>query len=350
MESISQIQNSQWISLYERGKIHKPGVYYDMPREEYHADYSLSSSGIRNLLVSPLDYWVNSPLNPDYEEEKTDAKDFGTAFHSRILEGREKFDAAYASELDISTLGKDVLKTGDQLRAKCTDLGCAKNGTLLEMADRIVAADPTAICFAHLEAKYNKMHEGKTFMPARAMRRIELAAQAIESSPELMEMLDGTEREVSVFWVDQETGVPMKARLDAFKPGLIIDPKTFANMLNKPLTLAITGTIAQRAYGIQAITYKDGLKQALGHDARFMFIFVESGSVPNVLAKEYAPHDGAASTAYFEASHISYRHGIQRWKECFETYGESAWISPAKPSMLVDTDFPSWVFDSREGV
>lgn len=72
-----------------------PGIYFGMDEAEYHAAPALSSSGIRNLLVSPLDYWVNSHMNPEYVDEKTAAMVVGTAFHRRLLEP-ERFAAMYA--------------------------------------------------------------------------------------------------------------------------------------------------------------------------------------------------------------------------------------------------------------
>ena len=36
---------------------HKPGIYFNMPEQEYHADPSLSTSGIKLLLQDPEEYW-----------------------------------------------------------------------------------------------------------------------------------------------------------------------------------------------------------------------------------------------------------------------------------------------------
>src|SRR4051794_2100048 len=115
-------------------KPHLQGVYLGMPEADYHADPSLSNSGIQNLRVSPLTYWINSPLNPEFEPEETDATNTGKAFHKRILEGKAAFDATYAPELTLVDY-PDALKSGDQLRSYCKVLGLKQSGTLAEMSE-----------------------------------------------------------------------------------------------------------------------------------------------------------------------------------------------------------------------
>ena len=37
---------------------HAPGIYFGLPEEEYHADRSLSASGIKDIHVTPLTFWL----------------------------------------------------------------------------------------------------------------------------------------------------------------------------------------------------------------------------------------------------------------------------------------------------
>jgi len=62
------------------------GIYFDMPESKYHSDPAISRSGIVDLLLHPYAYWLNSPLNPDKEFERSDAMDAGTQKHMLLLE------------------------------------------------------------------------------------------------------------------------------------------------------------------------------------------------------------------------------------------------------------------------
>ncbi len=66
----------------------KAGIYFKLPREVYHADPALSHSGMVDILSHPLDYWVNSPLNPRRKQfNQSEAMLFGDRCHSLLLEG-----------------------------------------------------------------------------------------------------------------------------------------------------------------------------------------------------------------------------------------------------------------------
>ena len=74
-------------------------IVFGMPENEYHAVNALSNSGIKELLVDPLDFWHQSWLNPGREEkETTTAMMFGKAFHALVLEGGAAFQDRYCAE------------------------------------------------------------------------------------------------------------------------------------------------------------------------------------------------------------------------------------------------------------
>lgn len=66
------------VKIWDGKPIRDPGVYAQVPLSSYHsgqlcAGPSISSSGLRTIFTqSPLDFWVNSPLNPNRlpQEEK----------------------------------------------------------------------------------------------------------------------------------------------------------------------------------------------------------------------------------------------------------------------------------------
>lgn len=349
----------------------EPGIYFGLSFRDYLADPALSNSGIQNLRISPLTYWVNSPLNPDYEPEETKATETGKAFHSRILEGKEAFAAAYAPKLSKDDF-PDALKSGDELKAKCAELMLPKSGTLAELSARIRAIDPHVQLWSEIEAAHLELHAGKEFLSKGTLAQIELAASAIEANPATAELFSGGFPEVSIIWVDEATGVRMKARLDYLTLSCISDLKTFSNSLGKPLGLAVAHAMATYGYGLQAITYLDAVRNAkrmlaadpkaarfcggwLGvpfdfdawlakfkaaPEPRFVFAFQETGGVPNVALRQMN-----RNTHYFDLMTDQYRFQIERYRECVERWGFGRpWVDPAEVELLEDQDFPLWVF------
>lgn len=89
----------------------EPGIYFDMPEEDYHAIHAVSASGLKRFSASSMDYWANSVLNLDYEERQRDWLDFGKATHALVLEGEKAYRERYVLELDQSDF--DRLISGD---------------------------------------------------------------------------------------------------------------------------------------------------------------------------------------------------------------------------------------------
>ncbi len=352
---------------------HEPGIYLGMPFEEYLADPSLSNSGIQDLRVSPLTYWVNSVLNPNREPDDTEAKDTGSAFHKRILEGKEAFEAAYAPKLEREDY-PNALKSGDELKAYCETLQLKKSGTLAELSARIREVDAVVELWTEIEAEHLKRHEGKEFLSKSLIERIQLAASFLESSPETAPLFTGGFPEVSVFWIDETTGVRMKARFDYLTLDTITDLKTFSNSQGKPLAEAVTSAIASYGYGTQAVIYLDAVQQAkrmlreqgfaavhLGEryasaafdfegwfkqlaaarDHRFVFVFQESGRVPNIAIRQFS-----RNMNFYDISAFTYEFMLRRYRECMDRWGPSVpWAEPPTVEELADEDFPLWAFN-----
>jgi ATP-dependent helicase/DNAse subunit B len=67
-------------------KVIKPGIYINMPIDIYHNDMSLSVSGMKNILNTPLHYWHNSGFNKNRENIETPALKKGKLLHTLLLE------------------------------------------------------------------------------------------------------------------------------------------------------------------------------------------------------------------------------------------------------------------------
>lgn len=322
--------------------IHAPGIYENLPEAEYLADESLGSSSLKRLLISPLTYWVHSPHNPDRpEDEGTDATDYGTAMHVRLLLGREAFYDRYASCLDPEQF-PEHLKSGDELAARCSALGLPKSGTLRERSQRIRQADPDALLWTDVVDEHAERIGDREQIPARWIANIELAALAVEQDRWTRDLLTGGNAEVSLFWRDADTGAPLKARLDYLKGARIIDLKTYANQRGFPVEQAVAMALASHGYGMQAVSYSDGLR-TLHEPPLFSFLFVGSGPVPNVSVRMFCESIDGDRTAYWAKAHREFRYAVGLWRHCMDRFGpNSPWITPASETPFLDEDFPLW--------
>ena len=93
----------------------EPGIYFGLPEEDYHSVFALSSSGIKKLVASSMEYWAYGRMNPDYEERQSQFLDYGKATHKFVLESETSYLAYYAIELDKAD-HEDVLVSTDEIK------------------------------------------------------------------------------------------------------------------------------------------------------------------------------------------------------------------------------------------
>jgi len=151
----------------------KPGVYFDMPDTEYHKVPALSNSGIKNLLISPMDFWARSWMNPRYEHPETSAMTLGTAYHKRILEGKKAFDDIYMPDISADDY-PDALRTVEEIKIELKKHGLKTTGKKSELTIRLLE-DVPGIRFWD-EVKEDYYSQDKIFLPQDEMDNIEYAA------------------------------------------------------------------------------------------------------------------------------------------------------------------------------
>ncbi len=181
----------------------KPGIYFDLPIEDYHNDPALSKSGIVDLMESEIDYWSRSPLNPNRHEDKNTTLDFGKMVHMRLLEP-EKFDEHYFV------------------------MGNASWGDTRKSVSRTDYNDST-----------------------RAINNV----HSVEYSRSLV---TGGYPEVSIFWRDDESGLMFKMRPDYLKTFVASDYKTIKSIAES----TITYQLSDYGYGIQSSMGIVGMRTA----------------------------------------------------------------------------------------
>ncbi|MFI1195489.1 PD-(D/E)XK nuclease-like domain-containing protein [Micromonospora sp. NPDC020750] len=255
----------------------QPGVYTDVPNGTYHADPvavgSLSSTGARKLLSPSCPalyrHWRDNPQPPKWEF------DLGHAAHTLVL----------GAGPGIVEVKHDSWRTN-------------------------AAKDKAATARA----------EGKVPLLSDDYATVHAMAAALREHPTAANLLrpEGGQPELSLFWIDPETGIWCRGRtdwLDVSRPGRLIVPdyKTCASAAPDDLQKAI----ANHGYHQQADWYLGGLR-ALGlanEDAQFVFIFQErrppylvTVAQPDPFAMKIAAHLNR------EARHL-YRECVQsgRW-------------------------------------
>ena len=345
--------------LYDMGI--KPGVYFDMPDTEYHKVPALSYSGIKNLLISPMDFWARSWMNPRYEHQESFPMKLGTAYHTRILEGKEKFAELYASELSYDNaafnLDEYLLRTVDEIKSVLKEHLLPVSGNKTELKERIKnhpgfiipkdVHDNEDICKYVFwdDLKDEHYSQDKIFLPQDEIENIEYAAAFIEKHPQISKCFTGGYAEVSIFWYD-ETGVPLKSRIDYLKPKAIIDLKTFNNRLMKPIDLAIHNEIASRRYHLQAALYTMAAEQfkdkarELHYKKEFVFVFQQTGVAPICSAKRFSK-----SLITFDNGLLAIKSAIRTFHLCYATFGKEPWLTQYEITDLEDECFPAYIVE-----
>lgn len=350
----------------------EPGVYFDMSFDEYLSIPCLQSSHLKKVLISEMDFWVTSWLNPnkDTVDDDTQAKIDGRAYHKRILEGSAAFYDSYFPAYEHS--GPDLMDSNKELYAelKSLDVKGMSGKTKPEMIaalldyDRDEYEDRILDCVRN---RYLAQHIGKEQLAWKTIRYIEVSALMVNNHAHLKSWIAGGYPEVTVIWDDPVTGLRFKIRADYLKIGSVIDLKTFANQMGKTLDKAIDHAYANYKYKISAALYLNGAIAAQGlikqgkvfmrDPARvlmegwldsyastpirdFRFIFQQKGEAPvakgrTVTNGESAYKDGAPYIVF----------AADKFKAAYETYGEDPWIVQDAPEEMHIDQLPNYSND-----
>lgn len=332
----------------------KPGIFFGMPEAEYHAIPALSSTGINWLGVSVEDFWGNTPwINPDAAQDETEFTRLGKAHHDRIVEGRAAFYARNCAAPELADY-PDALDGMDDLKGLLRSMGAKVGGGKNELLARLRELNPEVKLWADIKAAHEAANEGKVFFSQDEITRIEIAAAYIERHPEHRTQFSGGMPEVSIFWRDAETGVPLKARPDYLKVREVVDLKSFSNPQKKDIDLLVYNQIEYRKYFVQAAHYLDGvaqipalleagavfgehdaqwLAQVAAHDKHWVFVFQQTGRIPLVRSRRLLRRKVMA------IGNEVCRMAIVKFKTYFEAYGFDRWIDMGGLEDLDDDGF-----------
>lgn len=261
----------------------EPGVYYGLDASQYHAAEALSSSGAKKLLRSPLHYLLmrTQPAEP------TAAMVFGTACHTAVLEP--------------DCFAQRIAQTPD--------------------CDKRSSAGKAEWAAFHVE------HAGKLHLNAETIARVQACAAAVRAHPAAAKLLDGGQREVSLFWQDRQYGVDCKCRFDLINRGGATDLKTTTDASPE----AFGRQCANLLYHLSAAHYISGAEHVLHESPRFWaFIAVES-EPPHAVAVYSLPSNAVLAGAHLMAI------ALERYRDALQA---QAW--PGYPDTIEALPFPKW--------
>ncbi|EBO4963434.1 exonuclease VIII [Salmonella enterica] len=247
----------------------KPGIYFDITNEAYHAGPGVSKSQLDDIAVCPAFYQWRKAAPVD--TEKTKALDMGTALHCRLLEPDEfKNRFIIAPEFNRrTTAGKEEEK-------------------------------------AFLE---NCANSGKTIMTAEDGRKLELMYGSVMAHPGCRALLEAEGKtESSIYWTDTETGELCRIRPDKFLTNspLILDVKKVTDMSR------FARHVEEFRYHVQAAMYCEGWKAYSGETPRFAFLAVSE----SIDCGKYPVHLYILEDEHHDIGYSLFRRDLNTYHEC----------------------------------
>lgn len=342
-----------------------PGVYFNMSHADYLAIPAMSNGGIKDALVAAPNFWNESWLNPF--RTRKEAKHFtdGTAYHHRILFGKDRFYQEYAPTF---TPPEGVIDGNKAMVEALDRVGVTghKTKTAPELAKLMAEHLPQLKCKINLERAYVLQHEGKELIAPDLIREIELGAKAIECNPHINHWLLGGYPEVTVIWWDERLGVMCKCRFDYLKIGSATDLKTVMNEKGRDFEKAVDYAIAGNKYIIQPAWYLPGAEAArtmiragMVYGAEdvdpawleeygktpveeFRFIFQQKKMALVTEGRIYSLRNQALA----DQGNARIAKGIARFKEYYAAFGkDDIWFSISKPQHIDVNSLPAFMSD-----
>lgn len=203
-------------------------IVKDMDDATYHSLRSLSSTGARKLLVSPATYrwWSAHPQEPRAEF------DLGHAVHGKVL----------GAGLQIEIYPEEIL---------------GANGAVSTNAAKQWALDVRA--------------EGRVPVKRQVANQVNAIVESVLANETARHLFESGDSEVSVFAVDPDTGVEVRARFDKLNTRGV-DLKTTSGSASES---GFAKSVFAYGYEVQYGHYLDTYRFATGDDLEMLFVAVE---------------------------------------------------------------------------
>lgn len=271
--------------------------------DDYHADPAIGSSMIEDFRHSRRYYQGRHITKTIPRGEPTPAKELGTCCHLRILEPARYFEILAEPYPELAPDGKKWLRR--------------------EGSDH-------AMWWAEEVAK----RAGKLAIDKQTREKVEAIAQSVLSKDWAKRLLVSGEPEFSIFWTDEETGLPLKCRVDWFRYVVHTDLKTTCD----PHPAKFVRQCVSYGYHRKRAHYLAGIKAFTGErDPKLVNIAV--GTDPPYSSGAYNIGDfDARINAHLGA--VQRRYTLNAMARCYET-GD---FSDAWEREIMDLEFPAYAF------
>lgn len=237
--------------------------------EQYHARGEVSHSTLDEFLEDPATFHATRITKELPPREPTEEMKFGSLVHAWVLE-RET----------VVEIPADALTSNG-----------AKNGTKWR--------------------QFAETHAGLTLVKkdeAEVLLGIERAIRSHEKAGLILySEIPAEDREANILWVDQETGLSCRCRLDAIHPNLLGDLKTAAAI--SPRKFA--DSCLYYGYHRQAAWYQDGFRELGGELRPFVF-------VPVTKKRPYQAATYEMDDEFIELGRQENRRALRRLAECHD--------------------------------
>lgn len=270
--------------------------------EDYLKVPAISSSGIKLVLKSPLDYLTN--LSRQVEEEESDAFRFGRAAHLLVLEPH-RFKELYVVEPTFTgmTTGKDAKESSNSKEAK-----------------------------EKRKAWYDSLKPETQVVTQQEMEDLLYMVDSLVADPVISGLLKNGKPEVSGFFQDKETGLWVRIRADYLSRDsegrlYLSDLKTAQDVSE-----GIFATAAARfKYDVQLALYMDGIEQITGEKIEQVGIIAVEKKPPYQACLYWLTEED------LETGRAEYKHALRVLKKSIT---ENEWPQAAKSGVMLQ--MPSW--------
>lgn len=238
---------------------------YGLPAAEYHQHEALSYSGACRILQSPKHY----RLFRTQQKAPTDEMAFGTVVHACVLEPDKVADVVCCLPHDAPD----------------------KPSSRQRNAKKPSPATVEAIAYWD---DFQKRAQGRIVLGHDDYQRAMRCVDAILNHPAAARLLDGGQREVSLFWKDGKYKVPCKSRLDVLNLGGLVDVKTTRDASPE----AFARSIANYRYHMQSAHYFSGCEHVLDSTPEFSIIIAAESEEPHGVAVYELPSNAILAGAH----------------------------------------------------
>lgn len=221
----------------------KPGVYEDISFEDYCKIEAVNNSSMNDWGKSPLHASIVNTINP------TQSLKIGRLVHCGKLEPQkllENYVVMPSFERDEENVTKDNVKT------------VSKN----------------TLYYKSKVKQFNEANTDKEIVTQEDLQVMQSCLASLHQSERAKQYLENGRYELTVIWIDPDTGLKCKARLDCFQ-----QPNNRITDLKTTLELSEFGkSIGKYQYDRQAAFYMDGANEAGLEVLEFCFVAVENNA------------------------------------------------------------------------